>query len=107
MDEFKGRLKELIKISANKSLSEEIKQEVYNDFIEDYNPYNKEPLSTIQDANTGEYIIKDPLGGLMTVKKHKMKTIHPEYKYFTDEEIFFMRTGSYDIVRVEKEDEEE
>lgn len=107
MDEFKDRLNQLIEVSANPNLSEKIKQAVYENFEEDYNPYNKEPLSTIQDYNTGEYIIKDPLGGLMTVKKHKMKTIHPEYKYFTDEEIFFMRTGSYDIVRVEKEDEDE
>lgn len=105
MDEFKGRLKELIKISANKSLSEEIKQEVYNDFIEDYNPYNKELLSTIQDYNTGEYIIKAPLGGMMTVDEDEIEDIVPKYKYFTDEEIFFMRTGSYNIVRVGEEDE--
>lgn len=102
MDEFKDRLNQLIEVSANPNLSEKLKQAVYENFEEDYNPYNKEPLSTIQDANTGKYIIKTPMDTLDSIKPSELKSIHPDYKYFTDEEIFFMRTGSYDIERVEE-----
>lgn len=105
MDEFKDRLNQLIEVSVNPNLSEKLKQAVYENFEEDYNPYNKEPLSTIQDSNTGEYIIKAPLGGMMTVSENEIEDIISEYKYFTDEEIFFMRTGSYSIERVEEETE--
>ena len=102
MDEFKDRLKQLIEVSTNPNLSEKIKKQVYKNFEEDYNPYNQEPLSTIQDVNTKQYIIKAPLGGMMTIDENKIEDIVPKYKYFTDEEIFFMRTCSYDIVHVKE-----
>ncbi len=102
--DFISSLKEIVKVNENKSYSDKLKNRMLDNFVEAYAPEEVE-MFEIQDMNTGEYLVKREDGQefpFTYVSEEEFEHVQEEYKYFTGEELRFIKNGSYKTTSVGK-----
>ena len=103
--DFISRLREIVRVSENKSYSDNLKDKMFENFVEKYAPEEVE-MFEIQDVNTGEYIVKKEEGykllPLVSVSKEQFEHMEDEDKYFSGRELQFINIGSYKTTSVGK-----
>lgn len=102
--DFVSSLKEIIKVSENKNYSDKLKDKMFENFVEEYAPEERE-MFEIQDMNTGEYIVKVEEGQefpFASVSEREFINMEDEDKYFSGHELQFINNGSYKTTGVGK-----
>ena len=102
--DFISSLKEIVKVNENKSYSDKLKNRMLDNFVEAYAPEERE-MFKIQDLNVGEYLVKREEGQKFPftyVSEEEFEHVQEEYKYFTGEELRFIKNGSYKTTSVGK-----
>lgn len=102
--DFVSSLKEIVKVSENNNYSDKLKEKMFENFIEEYAPEERE-MFEIQDMNTGEYIVKAEEGQefpFASVDKGQFARMEYEDKYFSGHELQFIMHSSYKTTSVGK-----
>lgn len=102
--DFVSSLREIVKVSENKNYSDKLKEKMFENFVEEYAPEERE-MFEIRDMNTGEYIVKTEEGyefPLASVGKGQFEHMEDEDKYFSGHELQFINNGSYKTTGVGK-----